>query len=492
MTSNPPRLEMRQKISPDMKMTQRLIMMPQMQQAIQMLQMPILELTELLEMEIQENPLLETVEDAEVEQYEDSKSPLDDKDESDDEELSIDENDFEIMRRLDEDFRDHFDQNDQSAYKPTREDDQNKAFLDSLIKDRPSLYALLCKQAHECFDSEEDLKIAEILIGHLDNNGFLTTNLTEISKIHHFSLYQLKKVLEVIQTFRPYGVGAKNLQESLLIQMKLQGKEQTLAYKIVEECYDDLLHKRIPKIAKTLNQTTSEITQSIEQSITHLDLHPGNDITTEYVQHVTPDVIIDLEDDKLKVRVFDSPIPQFRINYKYVRMLNNPDLEEGAKSYIQQKLATTKWLLRTIDQRNDTLFRIAELLIKKQENYLKYSDGKLKPLKMKSLAEELELHESTIARAVANKYAQTPRGVIALRKFFCNALSTKEGKEVSSSSVRDQVEKLISEEDKRAPLSDQKISDILKEKGVSCARRTVAKYRQELHLGNAQQRRSYH
>ena len=333
--------------------------------------------------------------------------------------------------------------------------------------------------------------MAEALIGNFDERGFLQTSLLEIALLNGFEEHNLQKILVQIQDFEPFGVGAKNLQESLLIQLRCMAKKNTLAYEIIEKHYEDLLHNRIPLIQKSLKCTSDEIANAIDRCISKLDLHPGTWHSRQTVQTITPDVIVRQEDDKLIIETNDDYIPSLRFSSRYMRMLEDENLSLEAKEFIRHKILSAKWLLRNIHQRNETLEKIAHSLTQRQREFFVNPEGKLIPLTMKILSEELSLHESTIARAVANKYIDCPRGLLPLRSFFTNAIVNDEGEDISSNTVKNVLLDIIHNEDKHKPLSDEAISKMIKAKGINCARRTVAKDLAALNIGNTQQRRKF-
>lgn len=491
------KIQMDQKGVQSQKQQQRLIMLPQMQQAIQLLQVPVMELSTLVEAEMEHNPVLEYTEEREGDDPErgdadyEAEDHFKEQDTPAEQEMNFDEHDFEVLKQLDEDFRDHFSETENYSIKRTHDEEKRLSFLESVICEEETLYEHLLAQARETFDDPRDFKVAETVIGYLDDAGFLKTPLIEIALLHQYEQKQVEEIASKVQTFDPPGIAATSLQESLLIQLQIKGKKSGLAYEIIERCYDDLLHNRIPAISKKLGRLNTDVSKVIDDQIARLDLHPGAAFGKGVPQHIIPDVAIRREGEVLVVDTNSDPIPQFRINRRYLRMLDDPTLPEETAEFIKQKIASAKWLLRTIDQRNDTITRIAESLAKRQAEFFLQPDGKLTPLTMKMVAEELELHESTIARAVSNKYINSPRGLLPLRSFFTNALETEKGVDISSTTARDLLKKLIHSEDKKQPLSDDTLSGLLKEAGIKCARRTIAKYRGELGLGTAQQRRSY-
>lgn len=480
-----------------LKQNQLLMMLPQMRQAISLLQLPIMELSPLIEAELEHNPVLEYLEertdDGELERVEEDAVHEEPEAEFNEEkEITIDNKDFEVLKQLDEDFRDYYDENQQEVTPRTRDDEKKQTFLESSLIDTPKLFEFLMLQAEETFENAEDRKVAECIIGNLDERGFLQMPLEEISLLAGAPAEKVKTILIEIQTFEPYGIGASDLRESLLIQLRCLHKQNTLAYIIIEDHFDDLLHNRLPNIQKKLNCDYKKLCETIENQIARLDFRPGATLSASNQQNIVADLTIVLEDTTLIVEVNRDSIPSLCLNRRYMRMLEDESLPVETKDYIKQNVLSAKWLMRNIYQRNDTLIRIGEMLAKVQREFLINPEGKLVPLTMKTVAQDLDLHESTIARAVSNKYVNTPRGLLPLRSFFSTAYVNTEGEDISSTTVQDAIQNLIEKEDKKRPLSDDTISKKLKDVGIICARRTVAKHRQELNLGNTSQRRKFH
>lgn len=483
-------LNLQQKASQSLKQTQRLIMSPQMQQAIQLLQMPVMELSQVVEAEMEHNPILEyelpdqsKIEDEIEEAYLDGEFLAE-------EEMVFDEKDYEVLHRLDEDFSEHFAQSSNLSLKRNADEEKLRSFMESSIQRQSTLFEHLMKQARESFDKPREIDLAEFIIGNFDERGFLEMPLEEIALLYDAPVEELQELLSEIQSFEPVGVGASDVRECLLIQLIKQGKRHTTAYQIIEIHYQDLLYNRIPQIKKSLQISTEFIRQAIDEDIAPLDLYPGTSFTSEVVPFIKADAFIEKRGNQLVVKVDEETPPPIRINHQYLKMIKEDKLSNEVKDYIKTKIASGKWLLRNIHQRNDTLYRIVEYLSREQKQFFEKSEGALLPMTMKTLAEELQLHESTIARAVANKYLDCPRGLLPLRSFFTNAYITEEG-DVSSTTVKDMLKKMIEKEDKHRPLSDETLSNLIKENGVPCARRTVAKYRRELNIGNSSQRKIY-
>jgi RNA polymerase sigma-54 factor len=477
--------QMLMKLQPKLKQTQNLIMLPKMQQALRMLQAPVMEMAELIEEEMQQNPLLEYSKEPEEEsaQAPEQDTPVE-------QELAFNEQDFEIFKQLDEDFRDHFQESGNFCKERTLDEEKLKAWQESSICDELTLFEHLMRQAHETFQDRQRLVLAEQLIGNFDENGFFKMPLEEIAQLTATTVEQVQEVLEEIQAFEPFGVGATSLQESLLIQMRCLHKQGTLAYTIVAEYYEELLHNRLQLIQKRLGCTQKRIQEAIDQ-IAKLDLHPGLWHSKQVVHPIVPDLTLKLEGENLLAAVDDETLPPLRLNNRYLRMLEDPKLAKETKDFIKRKVGAARWLMRNIHQRSDTLIRIGQTLATLQRDFFMNPEGKLVPITMKRVAEELSVHESTVARAVANKYIDTPKGIFPLRAFFTTAYVGDDGADISARTVRDALKALIDSEDKSRPKSDQALSHALKEQGISCARRTVAKYRTQMNIGSALQRKKF-
>jgi len=273
--------------------------------------------------------------------------------------------------------------------------------------------------------------------------------------------------------------------------LRCLNKEKTLAYQIIDLHYQDLLHNRLLSIKKGLDCSIEKIKTSIRDEIAKLDLNPGTCFSQESVQTIVPDAEITDENGTLLVTVSSDFLPHIRLNKRYMRMLEDASLPAKTHDFIRQHIFSAKWLLRNVEQRNSTIERITSFLSMHHAQFFLNPDGQLVPLTMKVVAESLNLHESTIARAVSGKYVETPRGIYPFRFFFTNAYLTAEGTDISSETVRNAIQGIIDGEDKAKPLSDLKISGKLQLAGIECARRTIAKYRGELNIGNAQQRRVF-
>ncbi len=413
-----------------------------MQQALHVLQLPLIELSEWLKAEIEQNPLLTAVED-------EGEGREEEPDSIDTAELDFEQNSFEILERGDENFtRGLFSDSEES-----------KSGIEPQTPYSPSLFEHLMQQARLAFHTKEELTQAEWIIGNLDERGFFTGE-------------GPSAILEVIQQFDPPGIAARNLQESLRIQLRLKGKATDLAYRVIDQHFEDLIHNRLPLVQKNLGCTAEELKAAIHQEIASLNLQPAGCLPSSPLPSLTPDLILRKEEKGWSVEVNEEWIPKFR-------------LVEGASE--SRYLASARWLRRALERRQATLKAIAHYLIKTQGAYLSGDQQGLLPMTMEEVAQAIGLHESTIARAVADKYVSCPRGLLALRSFFTAALA--EG--VSNHTVKQLLKQMIAEENKRLPLSDRALSLKIAQRGIPCARRTVAKYRSTLKIPSAAQRRQW-
>lgn len=454
------------------------MMSHEMQQALHLLQLPILELQELVEQELEENPVLDLMEE-EGEKEEASVQ---------NEEMDFEKDDFEVLKEIDDSFTDIM--SDQPRTPRTQEDDKSQNYIETLASVEKGLHELLMDQANEAFD-EFDLKIAEFIIGNLEDSGLFETPLEEIALESGAPLNEIQHVLAVIQTFDPPGIAARSIREALLTQLKKQGKEETLAYDIIDGYYDELIHHKIPLIEKGLKEDSHLIQEVIEKEIKLLNLHPAASVSTSPTPYLTADVFVKDIDGRLEVIVNQEGLPPLRLNRKYLRLLENNEHGEETKKFVLEKLNQAKWFMKTLHERGNTIERLTRLLVQKNRDFFLSPEGKMIPLTMKEVAGELELHESTIARTVMNKYVDTPRGLLPLRAFFNSTFETHNGEALSSRSIKDLITALIEKEDKGRPLSDEKLAEIIQNKGITCARRTVAKFRSQLNIGNAHQRRKF-
>lgn len=478
-------ISLEQKLKVKQKQTQHLMMTPKMQQAIQLLQLPLMELSQVIEQELEKNPLLEfeEVQGDTVEEKAEVETP--------EKEMEFNERQFDLLRQLDDEFRDHLAESGSFNPKPNSDDEKLRTYLESSLFAEPTLYDHLMAEAREAFSNEKDLELAEILIGYIDDQGFIKTPPNEIADCFSKKIKDVERILTIIRTFDPIGIGAANVQEALLTQLKCQNKTNSNAYKIVELYFDDLLHNRLPLIQKKLKLSYEDLHEIIEKELSKLEFHPLSSFSSAPAPTLIPDIILKAEGETFISEVNDFNLKPLRINRKYFKMLDDESISLETKTFIKEKLLSATWLMKNISQRGETLAKIANFIGEYQKDFFSSPEGALTPLIMKSVATELELHESTIARAISNKYIETPRGIFPFRHFFSKAYIDEDGKDVSAKTIGHHISTLIKNEDKSKPLSDEALSNKIRVLGITCARRTIAKYRTQLKLGNAQQRRHY-
>jgi RNA polymerase sigma-54 factor len=461
------------------------MMSPKMQQAIQFLQLPLMELSQAIDQEIEKNPILEYETEEQEDSVEEKPEP-----ETPEKEIDFDEHQFELLRHLDEDFRDHLAESGPYNPKPNSDDLKLRAYLESNLLSEPTLYEHLMAEAREAFSDLKDLEIAEVLIGYIDEHGFIKTPLSEIAECFSKKEKDVARVHAVLRTFDPIGIGSKNVQEALLSQLNNQNKQGSMAYKLIESHFEDLIHNRLPILQKKLKISFEALHEIIEE-LKKLEFHPLASFAHSDAPTLIPDIRLVANGETFSVEINDFNMKPLRINRQYLRLLDDETVPAETKAFIKEKLISAKWLMKNISARGETLTRIANFIGQYQKEFFASPEGTLTPLIMKSVAGELELHESTIARAVSNKFIDTPRGIFPFRHFFSKAYIDTEGNDVSSKTICQLIEELIKNEDKHKPLSDELLSAAIQKEGITCARRTVSKYRTQLKIGNTQQRRQY-
>jgi len=355
-------------------------------------------------------------------------------------------------------------------------------FRMGLITKKLSLQDILLRQLGMFADTDEEFKIGQEIIGNIDENGYLKADLQEFSTSLNTSLGAVEKVLKLIQQFEPAGVAARSIPECMLIQLELANEKDPLLVKIIERHLDDVAKKNYCRIAKSLNEPLEKI-EPLIRKILRLDPKPGRNFSTEETQHVVPDIIISDKGDELDISINDEDIPTLNISKDYKKMLKNSSLEPQAKGFLTNQLHNALALMRAVFRRKTTLRKIVETIVEIQQDAIRNDLSQLKPLIFQDVAKITNMHESTVCRAIMNKYVKLPFGVVALKDFFSNSVQDKNGQAVSSNHVLRLIKELIDQEDKKHPLSDHDIAKLLLEKhNLNIPRRTLAKYRDELKI----------
>lgn len=474
----------------DQRQVQTQTLAPQLRQSLKILQAPALELRNAILEELQTNPTLEELptSDLSIESTgsENAEGEANTPDSS--EELNLDEN-YEILNQLDEDLRELWEEeNRQTPY--TRESKEKREHLFDSYVAETSLQEHLIQQAElgEC--SEEQKEALNYLVGSLDDRGFLTAELSELAQGSNLSEELLEASLEILQSFDPPGIGSKDLQSCLLIQLKLQSKTGSLAEEIIRNYYPLLMRRRIPELAKATHTSIDEVQLALDE-IALLDPAPGRRFSEDNNHSIQADIVVEKVDGEWVIHMNDTYLPKLRISSTYKELIAKGKLKAQEKEYIKDKIKGGKFLMNSIEQRQHTVRRIAEQLLIFQKDFFEHGTSKLHPLTMSQIAEVLELHETTISRAIANKYIKTPWGLFDLRYFFASGYQTTDGETLSNKSIKEMIAQIIQEESPKKPLSDQAIVKILADKDITIARRTVAKYREELGILATHLRKQY-
>ena len=457
-------------------MAQQLIMTPQLQQAIKLLQLSRIELVEAINEELEENPLLE--EQVKDESEEDSRTD-NERDVSEQDTPEISEVTIEERARDDVDWEIYLTEYNTEWAAPSYEERDLPSF-GSITATKTNLYSHLMWQLNMNNFDEEQKEISVHIIGNLDEDGYLDIPLEEISQITGSPLEKVSETLRRIQNFDPVGVAARDMQESLLIQARFQGLEGTICEKIIMNHLKDLEGKRLDRLAKSLSITIQEVLTAVS-IIQGMEPKPGRGFSDDETIYITPDIYVFKVGNDYEIVQNEDGLPKLRVNGYYKDVLRSRDsLSENAKTYIKEKLRSAAWLIKSIHQRQKTIYRVTESIVRFQKDFLDNGITYLKPLVLRDIAEDIEMHESTISRVTTNKYVHTPQGLFELKFFFNSSINRVDGDAIASESVKEQIRKSIESENKTKPYSDQEISDLLKKQNVDVARRTVAKYRESM------------
>jgi RNA polymerase sigma-54 factor len=469
----------------ELRLSQRLILTPQLQQAMKLLQMPQLELSQALSQELVENPFLEeSVEELSVEEMShEERESIEREETQEDTEASLEKlMTFQVDEYFDErgsDGRDLGYFNPGTVTPPP---------YDQLFTKEPDIYDHLLWQLRFSTESEEIRKVGETIIGNIDENGYLRVTLEEITEESKTDMATAEKALLLIQSFDPPGVGARNLRECLLLQLTALNLNGSVAEKIITNNMEDLEKKRYRQIAQQYNLHLEDIMAAVKV-IEGLEPKPARNFSSSSTNYIVPDVYVTKGPDKYQIILNDEGVPRLRISSFYRKLIRQKDaFPKDAKQFLVEKLRAAMGLLKSLDQRNKTIYRVTESILSLQRDFFDKGIEHIKPLTLKDVASVLELHESTVSRVTSNKYLSCPRGIFSFRFFFSNALQGDAGS-ISSTSVKNTIKTIISEEDSRKPLSDQRIVKILEGRGITVARRTVAKYRDELKIPSQAQRK---
>ncbi len=463
--------------------SQRLMLTQNMQQALQILQYNALELDTHVQQELESNPVLEqTLSETDFSAEAPAASSSDTHDETTDTDVEFDLDLYRSAfdKRLRE-GRDFSVNQDMAA---------RRDFYQNSVTKEESLAAVLMNQAGLAFQDELRFLVAERIVGEMDDRGYFTGSLEEIAQETDTPLSNVERVLYRIQKFEPIGVGARDIVECLLLQMSVEYPDENELRILIEEHFEALQHRQIPQIAKAM-KVPPERVEELKAMVSTLDPWPGNAYSSMPTQYIAADLVVENEDGEYVVSLTLEGSPKLKLNEDYQTLSKDRSVEKDERAYLRDRVESAKWLIRNIEQRQQTILKIGKAIIDVQRDFLDKGVDKIKPLTLQEIADVVGVHEATVSRTTRGKYIQTPQGLYELKYFFSTGLKSETGEDQSSKSVQLRIKKFIEAEDKRKPLSDQKIADALKGEGLTIARRTVSKYREILKIPSTTMRRQY-
>lgn len=470
-------------LSQQLKLTQQLVMTPQLQLAIRLLQLSRMELADTIQRELEQNPVLE--EGVDEVPTEIDKQLLEEKTENRDE-VVIDEN---IPDEIDwGNYLDEYNTPGRTTYEA--EHNEQASFEQFLVKKR-SLHDHLLWQLMMTGPDSATKQIGSLIVGNVNADGYLDASVDEIAQAADTHSDAVENVLTLMQSFDPPGICARDLKESLLIQVKQLGLGDTVVEKIIAEHLQHIENRNMTPICRALGVKRKIILDAVE-IIQQLEPKPGRQFSDETPQHIIPDVYVYKYDEEFVILLNDSGLPHLKINSLYRNCLKDTDqMKRKEKEYIREKLRSATWLIRSVHQRKRTIYRVMESILRFQRPFFEKGVSHLKPMVLRDVADDIEMHESTISRVTTNKYAHTPQGIFELKFFFNSPIKRVYGESVASASVKDKIKHIIDQESPQKPYSDEKISQLLQKENINIARRTVAKYRELLNILPSNKRKQF-
>ncbi|GAA5144395.1 RNA polymerase factor sigma-54 [Prosthecobacter algae] len=463
--------------------TQKLAIGPQMQQSLQILQAPTLELRQIIQQEIEINPVLE-LEAPEVSLEDAVPDDPDDRDGGERDEL-------DVMSQMDEEWREYWAQSRMQTTNRSAEDQERWQFLMDSIVAPTTLQEHLVTQLRTAEITDPLLvKNVEFLIGSLDDRGFLNSSVEDMSLLQGIPIDDLHAAKAVLMSFDPVGVGSDDLRECLIVQLERLGKKHSLAHRLVEQYLEDLANKRYPILARKLGVPLEQVSRAAD-FISTLDPRPASRFNPSSNNYVSPDIIVERQGGEWVPVMNNDDLPSLRLSNAYKDLLGQASSSGEVRNYIRDKIRSGKFLIRSIHQRQQTIHKIATQILAHQREFLDKGTSFLRPLNMAQVADEVGVHETTVSRAISGKYMATPYGVFELKFFFSHGVKTDSGEDLSNTSVKNAIADLIKTETKAKPLSDDKLAKLLDKQGIKVARRTVAKYREALGILPSHLRKSF-
>ena len=473
-----------------LKLSQKLIMTPSLQQAIKLLQLSKLELQEVLNQELLENPLLEeSAEEVKSEEVQAEETKSENEQAAEPPAVEVKEKEKDSFDEIDYDayFQDYI----EYGYNPRGMGEEHEEFpIENTLTRPPNLSDHLTWQLSMSDASPKTKEIASFIIGNIDEDGYLRASNDEIMAAGGHSAEEVEAAVSAVQSLDPIGVGARDLRECLLLQLRFLEIDAPLVEVIIRDHWEEFMQRKFVVLAKTLGIDMKTL-EGIVELIKHLDPKPGRKYSNERAIYVEPDVYVHKVGDEYVIVLNEDGMPKLRINSGYRSMLNSMDSKSDGDTvnYIKDKIRSAVWLIKSLDQRQRTIYKVAESIVKHQREFLERGIDFLRPLVLRDVADDIQMHESTVSRVVSNKYMHTPRGLFLMKYFFHSGIDSDTGEDISSLTVKKKIQSYIENEDPRKPLSDSKIMKILNDEGINIARRTVAKYRDELNIPSSTDRK---
>ncbi|MDL1962814.1 MAG: RNA polymerase factor sigma-54 [Deltaproteobacteria bacterium] len=475
-------LELRQQL----KLTQQLIMTPQLQMSIKLLQLSRLELAEVIRQELEENPALE-----EVQNFADEEAQTDQSEAVSDDIPAIKEVKIEEKINDDIDWNNYLDEYNSTGKTTFETEKKTTPNFDSFIARKESLNDHLLWQLLMTFPTAEEEKLGSLIIGNLNKDGYLDISVEELIATSGSTPDKVNQVLSLIKTFDPTGVGASDLKECLLIQAEHFKLDNTIVIDIIKNHIKHLENKNYKVIAKELEVNIREVVSAVN-IIKEFEPKPGRTFSIEEPQYINPDIFVYKFEDDFLILMNDDDVPKLHVNALYKQFISRDGkVSNNVREYLQDKMRSASWLIKSIYQRQKTIYRVMESIMKFQREFFEKGLAYLKPMVLRDVAEDIDMHESTISRVTTNKYAYTPQGIFELKYFFNSSINRINGDAMASASVQEKIRQIILNEDVKKPYSDDKIVKLLKESNVKIARRTVAKYRGMMELLSSSKRKQF-
>ena len=456
---------------------QQLVLTQKMQQALKILQLSGMELEQEIQQELESNPFLEQVRKKEEVPDAPAEPASKDDDPVFDESFDLDA------------YADRW--REGRGFSRNKDLEARRQYYEDSITQQESLRAHLLTQLRLACEDDAAYAIGErIVIGDIDNKGYFTGDVAAIARELNVPEDLVEEALDTIKRFEPTGVGAKDAVECLLLQIAVEYPHEDELKVLVRDHLEALTRRQVPQIAKAM-AIKPERVEELKNMLATLNPWPGHEYASAPTQYVTPEVVVEKVDGEYIVRLMNERVPELRINDSFHRIVRNGRMSAEEKSYVQSKIEAARWLKRNIAQRQQTILKVGQAIVDVQEEFLEKGVEFIKPLTLQDIADKVGVHESTVARTTRGKYMQTPQGLFELKYFFSPGLKNDDGGEQSSKSVQAMIKKIVDEENKSKPLSDQKIANLLKEEGINVARRTVSKYREGMGILAASMRKEY-